>query len=422
MATNTLLAGKQFNVTIPSTATSIIFTDEVAPEGYSLVSGNDVSMTNACIDVSAEQDGSVVSWLDTDGVTYKVSTQISGVKILFNEDCSSMFINKSSLTSISFNNVTTKATKNISKMFYTCSSLQSVDVGQFDTSNITNMSRMFRHCHALEEIIGLDKWDTSNVTIMSEIFSTNPGYSISNHLKVLDLSSWNTSKVTDMNGMFQSSRDLVSIRFGEGWDTSNVVNMANMFNNCLSLIELDVAEWNTTKATNMSNMFKNCSSLTNLDVSNWNTASVTNMTSLFNGCQRLEKITFGSQFNFNGNGTASCVLPTQSNTYIDGADGNWYTADGIAYAPTEIPNLTAATYYASASFAKHEHNKNKLIDLNGLEVYHAENIKYINNVIKTAKLAFILNSSTEASTKQFKLTIDDNGTLTVSEIVAEEVK
>lgn len=420
MATNTLLTGKQFNVTILSTVTSIIFTDEVVPEGYSLVSGNDVSVINTYIDVSSEQDGSVVAWLDTNGVTYKVSTQISGVKILFNEDCSSMFANKSSLTSISFNNVATKATKNISKMFYICSSLQSVDVGQFDTSNITNMSQMFRHCHALEEIIGLDKWDTSNVTIMSGIFSTNPGYSVSNHLKVLDLSSWNTSKVTDMNGMFQSSRDLVSIHFGEGWDTSNVVNMANMFNKCLSLIELDIAEWNTAKVTNMSNMFKDCSSLTNLDVSNWNTASATNMTSLFNGCQRLKKITFGSQFNFNGNGIASCVLPTQSNTYIDGADGNWYTLDGTAYAPTEIPNLTAATYYASASFVKYERNKNKIIDLNGLDAYHSENVKYINDVIKTAKLVFILNSSTEGSTKQFKLTIDDNGTLTISEIFVQE--
>lgn len=377
MATNMLLAGGQFNATIPSTVTSVIFTDEVVPEGYSLVSGNDVSVINTYIDVSSEQDGSVVAWLDTDGITYKVSTQISGVKILFNEDCSSMFADKSSLTSISFNNITTKATKNISKMFYICSSLQSIDVGKFDTSNVTNMSQMFRHCHALEEIIGLDKWDTSNVTIMSGIFSTDPGYSISNHLKVLDLSSWDTSKVTDMNGMFQSSRDLVSIRFGEGWNTSNVVNMANMFNKCLSLIELDIAEWNTAKVTNMSNMFKDCSSLTNLDISCWNTASATNMTSLFNGCQRLEKITFGSQFNFNGNGTTSCVLPAQSNTYIDGADGNWYTIDGTAYAVEEVPNLTAATYYASASIAKYERQKNKLIDLNGLDVYHTEIMNHI---------------------------------------------
>ena len=31
----------------------------------------------------------------------------------------------------------------------------------------------------------------------------------------------------------------------------------------------------------------------------------------------------------------------------------------------------------------------------------------------------ILNSSTEGSTKQFKLTIDDTGTLTIAEIVEE---
>jgi hypothetical protein len=146
------------------------------------------------------------------------------------------------------------------------------------------------------------------------------------------------------------------------------------------------------------------------------------MKSMFDECQRLEKITFGSQFNFNGNGTASCVLPTQSNTYIDGADGNWYTIDGIAYATTEIPNLTAATYYASAPLAKHERYKNKLIDLNGLDAYHIKNIKRINDAVKTPKIAFVLNSSTEGSTKKFKITIDDTGTLTVSEIITEEVE
>jgi hypothetical protein len=41
--------------------------------------------------------------------------------------------------------------------------------------------------------------------------------------------------------------------------------------------------------------------------------------------------------------------------------------------------------------------------------------------IDAPKTEFILNSSTEGSTKQFKITIDDTGTLTVAEIVAEEV-
>ena len=35
---------------------------------------------------------------------------------------------------------------------------------------------------------------------------------------------------------------------------------------------------------------------------------------------------------------------------------------------------------------------------------------------------FILNSSTEGSTKQFKITVDDTGTLTIAEIVVEEAE
>jgi hypothetical protein len=31
---------------------------------------------------------------------------------------------------------------------------------------------------------------------------------------------------------------------------------------------------------------------------------------------------------------------------VAGWDGKWYTADGTGYLPSEIPELTAATYYA----------------------------------------------------------------------------
>ena len=39
--------------------------------------------------------------------------------------------------------------------------------------------------------------------------------------------------------------------------------------------------------------------------------------------------------------------------------------------------------------------------------------------INAPKTEFILNSSTEGSTKRFKITVDDNGTLTTTEIVEE---
>ena len=70
MSTNTLLTGQQFCATIPTNATSIVFCDETAPTGVSLV------------DVSEAQDNGVVAWMD--GSTYKVSTQMNEVKVLSN--------------------------------------------------------------------------------------------------------------------------------------------------------------------------------------------------------------------------------------------------------------------------------------------------------------------------------------------------
>lgn len=74
-----LKTGLAFNALIPSTITSVVFTDEVMPSSATL------------IDVDADGDSGVVGWLDTDGTTFKVSTQKPGQKIIANEDSSYMF-------------------------------------------------------------------------------------------------------------------------------------------------------------------------------------------------------------------------------------------------------------------------------------------------------------------------------------------
>ena len=74
-----LIKGEVFNYYVCQEPTKhIIFTDEQAPKSVKLK------------DLSNDKDGSVVGWLENDGV-YKVSTQIEGQKVIFNEDCSYMF-------------------------------------------------------------------------------------------------------------------------------------------------------------------------------------------------------------------------------------------------------------------------------------------------------------------------------------------
>lgn len=75
--TYVLKKGPDFNVLVPKTATSIMFTDATAPANATL------------IDVDADGDKGVVGWLD--GTTFKVSTQKPGQKVIANADSSNMF-------------------------------------------------------------------------------------------------------------------------------------------------------------------------------------------------------------------------------------------------------------------------------------------------------------------------------------------
>jgi hypothetical protein len=66
---------------------------------------------------------------------------------------------------------------------------------------------------------------------------------------------------------------------------------------------------------------------------------------------KLEKVTLGANFSFNGDGTTTipeniAVLPIPNSEYVLDATGYWYTEDGSTYSSTEIPSMTANTYYA----------------------------------------------------------------------------
>ena len=78
-----MITGIEFNNKIPSEATTVVFTNEKAPEGTSI------------IDLTVTKDGDVVGWLD--GTTWKVSTQDTKKEILFNADSNRMFAEKNNL-------------------------------------------------------------------------------------------------------------------------------------------------------------------------------------------------------------------------------------------------------------------------------------------------------------------------------------
>ena len=160
--------GNIFNSLIPSTVTSIIFTDIKMPDDATL------------IDVDDDGDGGVVAWLDTtDNTKMYISTQKEGVKV--------------------------EGNSNIQKMFYG-KKLTSLDLSNFDTSNVTNMGNMFGRCSVTS--LDLSKWDTSNVTDMNNMFN-------SCDVTSLDLSNFDTSNVTDMSNMFGNNKKLYTIKVGD---------------------------------------------------------------------------------------------------------------------------------------------------------------------------------------------------------------
>lgn len=147
--------GSKFNSLIPSTATSVVFTDEIMPIYATL------------IDVDEDGDGGVVAWMD--GAVMKVSTQTPGKQVIAATSCQEMFKIKSNLISIDFNNLGTSNVINMSGMFEGCTRLTALDLTPLDTQNVTDMSHMFLACIGLTNL-DLTPLDTSNVTNMSSMF------------------------------------------------------------------------------------------------------------------------------------------------------------------------------------------------------------------------------------------------------------
>lgn len=303
---------------------------------------------------------------------------------VINDGLTGLFKNCNTLTSVGnlsdwdISNVT-----DLMEVFSGCKALQSLDLSNWNTSNITKMNGMFQECHKLTDIGNLVNWDTSYCTNMSFMFYGC--YS----LKELDLSNWNVSKVTNLDhfaahaGLYRKgienwkTTSLVNANAAfhncaeeeldlSGWDVSKVQFFCQMFENSPNLKHIKGLEkWDTSSGLGFDGMFERCYKLEEVDLSSFNTAKAkNNVSASSNGhttatlqnmllsCNNLKKVTLGPNFSVNGDGTNTAagnklVLPTPSASYIEGADGNWYTFTGDSHAPNAVKDKTAETYYAS---------------------------------------------------------------------------
>jgi surface protein len=209
-------------------------------------------------------------------------------------------------------------------------------------------------------------------------------------VKELDVANWNVNKATTLYSMFRGCQKITGLNVSN-WHTGNVTSFEATFAYCHALTSIiGLHNWDTSSGTCFRSMFYFDTSLTKLDLSSFDTSLAVDqvqpsldmdpvvyggMDEMFGFTHKLQEVKFGSKFNFYGDGTTTkpAVLPVPSNQYIYGADGNWYTSDGTAYAPADIPNLTYATYYASTTIVSNviwERDSKKYMHLAAMRAYH----------------------------------------------------
>ena len=236
------------------------------------------------------------------------------------------------LTSLDVSKWDTSSVTDMSFMFYGQNGLGTIDVSGLDTSKVTTFDHMFAHCKA--SIIGIENWDTSSATNMNALFHTCMN-------KSFDVSNFNTSKVTAFTQMFQNCWNATEIKGLENFDTSNGIDFQEMFLNCEKLKYLDLSSFDTSKAVD------------GVTVSTNGGKSATCLNMLGSAelpLKRLEKLILGEKFRFGGTGattTNKAKLHTPSSEFVKYADGNWYSENGTAYSPEEVPDEIYGVYYTS---------------------------------------------------------------------------
>lgn len=243
-----------------------------------------------------------------------------------------MFEGCSALRDLDTSDWDTSLCENMSFMFYGCSSLKEIDVSKWDVSKVKNFDHFAAHAGLRRK--GIENWDTSSAENMNAMFHNCAE-------EELDLSGYDTSKVKYFSQMFENSPNLKRIKGLNKWDTSSATGFDEMFGRCPKLEELDLSSWDTRKAKNG-------------EAASSNGHTTGTFRNFCNDCQNLKWIKLGPNFAVNGDGTNTnaeykLILPTPSSEYIEGADGYWYTINGDFYAPTEMKDKTAETYYASYS-------------------------------------------------------------------------
>jgi surface protein len=289
---------------------------------------------------------------------------------------------------------------NMSFMFYGCRSQKEIDVSNWDVSKVQNFDHMFAHSYL--KVNGTRNWKTTSATNMNALF-----HSVQN--TVLDLTNFDTKNVQFFDQMFQSAGSLIKIIGLERFNTSNGLGFDEMFQSCSNLRELNLSSFDTRKAKDGV-------------TASTNGHKTATMSNFFQNNYRLEKVTFGENFSFKGDGTTTntahhAALHAPTTTYIPNADGKWYTQKRVPYTPAEIQTNGAETYYASLDLANDIDFliKNKTL----MDIGDAIRERVVDEVYYSpAQMANVISSMEDIGVnltfENYSVTDDGNGNITIS--------
>ena len=229
---------------------------------------------------------------------------------------------------IGFNTWNLKSVEHIGSMFYGCGKLTEVDLSGWNMPNMTSATHMFADCYNLKKV-DFTGWNTPSWRIMDAMFNNCEA------IETIDVSSFDTANVVEFSQVFEACYSLNNIVGLEKWVTTSGQDFGEMFSGCGRLKSLDLSSFDTTNAQD---------SYVNTSNGDYNDR----FHYFLSGCNSLEKISLGENFSFDGDGSFTkwtFEMPAASN--VEGWDGYWYNAaTGEKFLPSEVPEMTAATYVA----------------------------------------------------------------------------
>ena len=179
---------------------------------------------------------------------------------------------------------------------------------------------------------------------------------------------------------------------------------AYMFNGCTSLTQAPALPATALATSCYENMFRNCTNLTHAPILPATTLATSCYEGMFFGCTSLKLSTTQTdeyiqeyRVPFSGNGTT-----------VTGALSDMFASTGGTF--TGTPSINTTYYLSSNNMIVRETEIATLNDYVGSMINNA-----ISEHADTAE--YIIHSSTEGSTKKFKITVDDTGTISATEVI-----